>query len=138
MTSDQSRSTTQSGKYYQTNKEGDISIYNLVSGYNHEGVVKRGTMAPATSTSNIHRGKNSPTPLLLSLEEDIAMHMKLPTFTSERDEDMDQFWFIVEYVWTTQNVNNDAIERAHLSIEFEGREVDCFMGYIGQNTNASI
>lgn len=37
-----------------------------------------------------------------------------------------------------QNINNDAIKQAQLSIAFEGRALDWFMGYIVQHVNASI
>ena len=45
--------------------------------------------------SSQHKGKNLPTPLP-PLEEDMATHMKLPTFKGVGDEDMDRFWFVAE------------------------------------------
>lgn len=50
----------------------------------------------------------------------MVVHMKLPTFKGARDEDMDQFWFVAESIWTAQNINNDVVKRAQLSIYFEG------------------
>ena len=70
---------TQSRKYYQTNLEGGRFVYIPV------GVVAQSP--PATPLSNQHRGKNSPTPQ--PPEDDMATHMKLPTFKSVGDEDME-------------------------------------------------
>ena len=75
-------------------------------------------IAPDTPLSNQHRGKNSPTPPP-PLEDDMAAHMKFPSFKGVGDEDMDQFWFVVESVWTVQNVASDAVKRAQLSLAFE-------------------
>ena len=58
-----------------------------------------GTSPLATPYLSQHKGKKSPTPMPL-LEEDMATHMKLPTFKGVGDEDMDRFWFIAESVWT--------------------------------------
>ena len=68
----------------------------------------------------------------------MAMHMKIPTFKGVGDKDMDRFWFIVELVWTMQNVASDAVKRAQLSLAFEGRALDWFMGYVGRHTDPSI
>ena len=90
MTSDLENSTTRSGKYYRTNQEGDRSIYSPVRESSSQS-------RPTTPLSNQHRGKNSPTPLPPP-EDDMAMHMNLPTFNIVGDEDMDQFWFVIESV----------------------------------------
>ena len=37
-----------------------------------------------------------------------------------------------------QNVASDAVKRAQLSLAFEGRALDWYMGYIGQHVNAAI
>ena len=105
---------------------------------NQGGVVQRGTSPPATPTSNPHKCNNSSTPPLSPPEDDMATHIKLPTFKGVGDEDMDRLWFVVASMLTAQNVNNDAIKRVQLSIAFEGRTLDWFMGYIGQHTNALI
>lgn len=42
----------------------------------------------------------------------MATHLKLPTFKGLGDEDMDWFWFIVESIWTVQNVVSDMVKRA--------------------------
>ena len=133
MTSNQSESTTRSGKYFRTNREGDRSIYNPL----RESVVHAGTSPPATPPSSQHKGKNSPTPLP-PLEEDMAAHMKLPTFNGIGDEDMDRFWFIAESVWTAQNLASDVVKSAQLSLSFQGRALDWFMGNIVQHVDPSI
>ena len=60
----------------------------------------------------------------------MAVHMKFPTFKGVGDEDMDQFWFVDESVWTTQNVASDMVKRAQLSLAFKGRALDWYMEYI--------
>ena len=64
----------------------------------------------ATPLSSQRRGKNLPTPP--SPEDDMVVHRKLPAFKGVGDEDMDQFWFVAESVWTAQNVASDVVKRA--------------------------
>ena len=92
MTSDLDGSATRSGKYYWTNLEGGRSAYNLL-----QELVAQDPLA--TSPPRLCKGKNSPIPPP-SLDSDIAMHLKLPTFKGVGDDDMDQFWFIADSVWT--------------------------------------
>ena len=68
----------------------------------------------------------------------MAAHMNFPTFKGVGDEDMDQFSFIVELLRTTQNVANDAVNRAQLSLALKGRSLDWHMGYIGEHANIII
>lgn len=117
-----------SGKYYRTNEEGDRYIYILVRNCSMHS-------PPSTPLSSPRRGKNSPpTPP----EDDMAIHMKLPTFKGVGDEDMDRFWFVARLVWTAKNVVKNAVKRAHLSLAFEGRALDWYMGYIDQHANTII
>ena len=129
MSSDQSEGTTGSGKYYKTNKEGDISVYSLVRN-------STAHSPPTTPPSTPHRGKNSPVPP--PPEDKMASHMKLPTFKGVGDKDMDRSWFFTESVWTEQNVANDAMKRAQLFLSFEGRALDWYMGYAAQHVNETI
>ena len=91
MTPDLERSTTRSGKYYQTKQEGDISVYSPI---------REATMQspPGTPLSNQHRSNKFPMPPP-TLEDDMATHMKLSNFKGVGDEDMDQFWFVTGSVW---------------------------------------
>lgn len=66
------------------------------------------------------------------------MYMKLPTFKGLGDEYMDRFWFVVESLWVAQNVATDAVNRAQLSLAFEGRSLDWYMGYVGQHIDPFI
>ena len=68
----------------------------------------------------------------------MVAHMKLPTFKGVGDEDKHQFWFVVGSVWTAQNVASNMVKRAQLSLAFEGRALDWYMGYIGQHADAKI
>ena len=68
----------------------------------------------------------------------MAANLKLPTFKGVGDEDMDRFWFVAESVWTTQNITSDVVKQAQLSLAFEGRALDWYMGYVAQHLNATI
>ena len=114
-----------SGKYYRTNQEGDQSVYSLV----RNSVVHN---SPSTPPLNPHRGKNSPPP---PPEDDMASHMKLPTFKGVGDEDMDRFWFVAGSVWTAHNVASDAVKRDQLSLAFKGRALDWYMQVGQQHSN---
>ena len=104
MTSDLDGSTTRSRKYYRTNLDGGRSTYNLLQ----EPVVQD---PPATLLPRTHKGKNSPIPPP-SWDDEMVAHLKLPTFKGVGDDDMDQFWFVVDSIWTAQNVESDTIKRA--------------------------
>ena len=78
---------------------------------------------PTTPPSRPHKGKNSPIPPLPP-NSDIDVHLRLPTFKGVGDEDMDRFWFVADSVWTVQNVTNDTVKRAQLSLAFEERALD--------------
>lgn len=133
MTYDQNESTKQSGKYYKVNLEGDKSVYSP----SREPPTHIETSPLVTPLSNPWLGKNSPTPPPPP-EDDIATHMKLPKFKGVGDEDMDRVWLVAESLWTTQNVASDVVKRARLSLAFEGRALDWFMGYVGQHIDLSI
>ena len=91
----------------------------------------------ATPPSSPCKGKSSPIPPPPS-DNDMAAHLKLPTFKGVGDDDMDRFWFVVDFVWTAKNVTNDMVKRAQLSLAFDERALDWYMRYISQNGNASI
>ena len=116
MTSDLDGSTTCSGKYYQTNLDGGRSTYNPLQ----EPATQD---PPATSPPRPCKGKDVHIPPP-SLDSDMAAHLKLPTFKGVGDEDMDQFWFVTDSVWTEQNVTNDTVKRVQLSLAFEDRALD--------------
>ena len=124
MTSDLDGSATRSGKYYQTNLDRGRSSYNPLQ----EPATQ---YPPVTSPPRPHKGKNSPIPPP-PLNSDMVAHLKLPTLKGVGDEDMDRFWFIVDFVWTAQNVASDTVKRAQLSLAFE------YMRYISQNGSKSI
>jgi len=117
-----------SGKYYRTNQEGDRATYSPIRNF-------VAFNRPSTPPSSSHRGKNSPPP---PPTDDMVAHLKLPTFKGVGDEDMDRFWFVAESVWTAQNIVSDTVKRTQLSIAFEERALDWYMGYVGQNVNATI
>lgn len=114
-----------SGKYYRTNQEGDQSFYSSVTNFAMHNL-------PSTPYLSPPRDQNSPP------EDDMTSQMKLPSFKDVGDEDMDRFWFIVGSVWTVQNVVTNSMKRAQLSLDFEGRTLEWYMGYLDQHENVSI
>lgn len=68
----------------------------------------------------------------------MVVHMKLPTFKGASDEYVERLWFIVDAVWTIQNVNADSIKRVQLAMVFKGCVLDWFMGYLAQNTDPTV
>ena len=68
----------------------------------------------------------------------MAVHLKLPTFEGTADEDMEQFLFVTESVWVVQGVMSDTTKKAQLSLAFDGRALDWYMGYVSKNKGATI
>ena len=68
----------------------------------------------------------------------MAAHSKLPTFKGAGDEDLERFWFVVESVWTSQNIMSDSIKQVQRSLAFERRTQDWYKGYIGQHASTTI
>ena len=83
MTSDPNGSATRSGKYYRTNLDGGRAAYSPV---------KELTKSPPRA----HKSNNSP--VMSSLDSDMAAHLKLPTSKGVGDEDMDRFWLVADSV----------------------------------------
>ena len=95
MTSDPEGSVTCSGKYYRTNLDRGRAAYSPVKEL-------------ATSPPRARIGKNSP--ITSSLDSDMVVHLRLPTFKGVGDEDMDRFLFVEDSVWTVQNVASNTIK----------------------------
>ena len=68
----------------------------------------------------------------------MTVHLKLPTFKGTADEDMERFCFVTESLWVAQGVVGDTMKKVQLSLAFEGRTMDWYMGYISQNKDATI
>ena len=66
------------------------------------------------------------------------MHLKLRTFKGKADKDMDRFWFVANSIWVAQGVLRNTVKKAQLSLDFEGRAMDWYMGYVSQNKDATI
>ena len=86
MTSNLDGSANRSGKYYRTNLDEGRSTYNPLS----EPTVHD---PPAASPPRTCKGKNFHVPPP-PLDNDMVVHLKLPTFKGVGDEDMDRFWFV--------------------------------------------
>jgi len=61
----------------------------------------------------------------------MAVNLKLPTFKGMGEEYMEWFSFVAESVWMIQNIASDSVTQAHLSLAFEERALDWYMGYVG-------
>ena len=56
--------------------------------------------------------------------------MKLPIFHGNRTDDLEQYWFLCEVVWTTiQRVDND-IKKIQLETTFRGHVIDWYMRFM--------
>ena len=53
--------------------------------------------------------------------------IKLPVFKGTRSEDLTQFWFLCEAVWTTKHIMDQDIRRAQLVTSFRDRASTWFM-----------
>lgn len=132
-----------SGKYYRANQRGDKSIYSPLRNLPNndtksiEATLARGS-PPATPQSNLCKGRTYPTPPSPPAEEDMAAHMKLPTIKGVGDEDMERFWLFANAIWNTQNFNNDVVKTTQLDMEFEGRPLDWFMGYLTHHVDPTV
>ena len=91
MSASLDESKTWSGKYYRANQENDHSTCSPLRRETTQGF-------PVTPTSDSREKKPSTN---TSLEKDMVVHLKLPTFKGATDEDMDRFWFVADLVWTT-------------------------------------
>ena len=56
-------------------------------------------------------------------------NIKLPVFKGTRSEDLEQFWFLCEAVWTAKNIMDQDIRRAQLVTSFRDRSLTCFMKF---------
>ena len=112
MTSDPDGSVTCSGNYYRNNLDRGRAAYSPVK-------------EPATSPLRARKGNNSL--ITSSVDSDMAAHLKLLTFKGVGDEDMDRFWFVVDFFWTTQNMASDTIKKMQLYLAFEDQCLDWYM-----------
>jgi hypothetical protein len=42
----------------------------------------------------------------------MADEMRLPTFKGDGSEDLDQYWFLCEPVWSIKNFTDEVVKRA--------------------------
>ena len=68
----------------------------------------------------------------------MTVHLKIPTFKGMVDEDMERFCFLTELVWVAQGVMGDTMKKVQLSLAFEGRAMDWYMGYVSQHKDETI
>ena len=49
--------------------------------------------------------------------------MKLPIFNRNGTDDPEQYWFLCEAIWTTQQTVNDDVKKIQLATTLRGREL---------------
>ena len=55
--------------------------------------------------------------------------IKLPVFKGTGSEDLEQFWFLCEAVWTAKNITDQDTKRAQLVTSFRDRVLTWFMKF---------
>ena len=56
--------------------------------------------------------------------------MKLPIFHGNGTDDLEQYWFLCEAVWTTRQSVHDDIKRSQLATTVRGRALDWYMRFM--------
>ena len=64
--------------------------------------------------------------------------MKLPVFKGLRNEDLDQFWFVLRAVWEAQGVIDENINKATLVSTLQDRILAWYIKHSNDNPNAGI
>ena len=56
--------------------------------------------------------------------------MKIPIFHGNGTDDLEQYWFLCEAVWTAKQSVDDDIKRSQLDTTFRGRALDWYMRFM--------
>ena len=56
--------------------------------------------------------------------------MKLPMFHGNWIEDLEQYWFLCEVVWTVRQTVDDDVKKGQLAPTLRGRALDWYMKFI--------
>jgi len=59
--------------------------------------------------------------------------MKMLMFKGIGSEDLEQFWFVANAVWTTKKVTNDNIKKAKLVTALQDRAITWYIMYCANN-----
>jgi hypothetical protein len=65
-----------------------------------------------------------------NLGRSIADEMRLPTFRGDGSEDLDQHWFLCEFVWIINNVTDEDIKQAQFSTTLQDRAPSWYMKFV--------
>ena len=68
----------------------------------------------------------------------MATSIKLQNFKGIGNEYFDQFWFVADAVWTSQQIKNDNVKKAQLDTTFQEWALDWYMKYMEIHHNAMI
>ena len=68
----------------------------------------------------------------------MASTIKLPVFKGVRNEDPDQFWFVVKAVWEAQGVKDDNIRKETLANALQDRALTWYIKHSNNNPNTGI
>ena len=64
--------------------------------------------------------------------------IKFPIFKGLGSEDPDQVWFIANVVWTTQQITDDHIKKAHFVITLQDCVLTWYIKYFSNNPLATL
>ena len=56
--------------------------------------------------------------------------MKLPLFHGNGTDDLEQYWFLCEAMWTVRQVTYDDVKKGQLATTLSGRALDWFINFI--------
>jgi len=68
----------------------------------------------------------------------MASTMKFPMFKGLRNEDPDQFWFVVRVVWEAQGVTDDNINKVTLVSALQDHALTWYIKHSNDNPNVGI
>lgn len=68
----------------------------------------------------------------------MASVIKIPVFKGVRNEDLDQFWFVVRVVWEAQGIIDDNIKKATLVSMPQDRASTWHIKHSNDHSNAGI
>ena len=62
--------------------------------------------------------------------------VKLPIFHGNGTEDLEQYWFLCEAVWTVKQITDNEVKKGQLATTLRGHTLDWFMKFVQVPTRA--
>ena len=60
----------------------------------------------------------------------VGNEMKLPIFHGNDIEDLEQYWFLCEVIWTARQTVDDDVKKSQLATTLKGRALEWFMRFM--------